>query len=76
MVRRAVRAILEEFSISITEIVIENQYTYLMEHQQIYLPYILGRLEKWGYTCSHTDKVTDDIVMTKFEPKVTDEWFE
>ena len=74
MVRKPVRSILEEFSISITEIATEEEYTYLVEHRQTYLPYLLGRLEKWGYTCSHTDRVSDDVVMTKFEPKQTNEW--
>lgn len=76
MVRRAVRSILEEFSMSISEIIVEKEYTYLVEHKQQYLPYILKRLAKWGYTCSHTDLVSKDIVMTRFEPKITDEWFE
>lgn len=74
MARKAVRAILEEFSISIAEIVTEEQYIYLVEHQQTHLPYMLRRLDKWGYTCSHTDRVSDDVVMTRFEPKQTNEW--
>lgn len=74
MVKKQVRSILEDFSISITEIEANKYNVYIVEHNRTYLPYMLKRLDKWGYTCSHTDTVTDDVVMTKFEFKQTNEW--
>lgn len=74
MVRKPVRSILEEFSTSLMEVIIEKEYSYLVKHEEKYLSYMLTRLEPWGYTCSHTDRVSDDVVMTKFELKVTNDW--